>query len=87
MTLKRSEPPPKPRTPDTMMLEEIMGKFVNALEQLEPIYVQPSYRDLTLIREVVVPLLLQIPYDKTGGIHNRISLLWLLAAYTTCYGA
>ena len=87
MTLNRSKPLPKPRTPDTMMLEEIVGKFVDVLEKLEPIYVQPSYRDLTLTREVVVPILLLIPYDETGGTHNRISLLWPLVAYTTCYGA
>ena len=32
-------------------------------------------------------LLLQIPYDKTGGTHNLIGLIRLVAAYTMCYGA
>ena len=37
--------------------------------------------------EVVAPLLLQIPYNKTGGAHNLVGLIRLVAAYTTSYGA
>ena len=85
--LKRNEPLPKPHTPDTMMPKEIVMKLANVLEQFEPIYGQPSDTDLTRIREVVALLLLQILYDKTGGTHNLICLIWLVAAYTTCYGA
>ena len=32
-------------------------------------------------------LLLQIPYDKTGGPHNLIGLIWPVTAYTTRYSA
>ena len=39
------------------------------------------------IREVVAPLLLQIPYNKTGAVHNLIGLIQLEAAYITRYGA
>ena len=35
----------------------------------------------------MAPILLQIPYDETGGTHNLIGLIWLVAAYTTRYGA
>ena len=59
-------------SPNTMMPEEIVAKFANSLEQFEPINRQPSNTDLTRIREVVAPLLLQIPYDETGAVHNLI---------------
>ena len=49
--------------------------------------VNPIYADLTWIREVVAPLLLQIPYDKTGGTQNLIGIIWPVTAYTTQYGA
>ena len=34
-----------------------------------------------------MPLLLQIPYDETGGTHNLISLIPPVTEYTTRYGA
>ena len=69
------------------MPEEIVMKLADALEQFELIDGQPSDTYLTRIREVVAPLLLQIPYDETGGTHNLIGIIWLVAAYTTRYGA
>ena len=69
------------------MPEDIVMELADALEKIDPIDGQPSYTDLTRIREVVAPLLLQIPYDKTGGTHNLIGLIWLVAVYTTRYGA
>ena len=68
-----------------MTPEEIVKKFSDALEQLEPIDGQPSDTDLTRIREVLAPLLLQIPYDKMEGTHNMIGLIRPVAAYTTRY--
>ena len=59
--MKRAEPLPKSHTPDTMMPEDIVMESADALEQIDPIDGQPSYTDLTRIREVVAPLLLQIP--------------------------
>ena len=85
--MKRSETLPESHTPDTIMPEDIVMKLANVLEQFEPIDGQPSDTDLTRIREVMALLLLQIPYDKTGGTHNPIGLIWLVAAYTTRYGA
>ena len=85
--MNRSEPLLKPRTPDTMTPKEIVVKFADAIEQFEPIDGQPSDTDLTRILEVVAPLLLQIPYNETGGTHNPIGLIWTVAVYTTRYGA
>ena len=70
-----------------MTTEEIVSKFANALKKVDPIDRQPSDTDLMRIREVVAPLLLQIPYDKTGGTHNLIFLIRSVAVYTTRYGA
>ena len=86
--LKRAKSLPKnPRAPYTMTLEEILEKFADAMEQFELIDVQPSDTDLTRIREVVAPLLSQIPDDKTGCTHNLIGLVRRVTAYTTRYGA
>ena len=69
-----------------MTPKEIVVKFSNSLEHFEPIDGHLSDTDLTRIREVVAPLLLQIPYDKTGAVHNLIGLIRPEAAYTMRYG-
>ena len=33
-----------------------------------------------------MPLLLQIPYDETGAVHNLIDLIRPKDAYVACYG-
>ena len=83
MTLNRDEPLPKPHTPDTMTPKEIVAKLSDTIKKFELIDVQPSDTELTRIREVVAPLLLQIPYDEMGGTHNLIGLIQPVAAYTT----
>ena len=70
-----------------MTPEEIVAKFDHYLDQFELISGQPSKSNVTRIREVVAPLLHQIPYDKTGVVHNLIGLIRPEAAYTTRYGA
>ena len=70
-----------------MTPKETVAKFARSLDQFKPIYRQPSDYDLTRIREVVAPFLLQIPYGKTGTVHNLIGLIWPEAAYITRYGA
>ena len=69
-----------------MTPEEIVAKFAYSLDQFEPISGQPSDSDLTIIWEVVAPLLLQIPYDETGAVHNLIGLIRTEAAYIVRYG-
>ena len=70
-----------------MTPEEIVAKFAHSLDQFEPVAGQPSNSDLTIIREVVAPLLLQIPYDEMGAVHNLIGLIRTEAAYIARYGA
>ena len=69
-----------------MTPEEIVAKFVHALNNFEPIDGQPSNTNLTRLREAVAPLLLQIPYDETGSVRNLISLIRSEAAYVARYG-
>ena len=64
-----------------------MAKFAHSLKQFEPIAWQLSNSDLTRIQDVVAPLLIQIPYGKTGALHNLISIIQLEAAYITRYDA
>ena len=42
--------------------------------------------DLTRLWEAVALLLLQIPYDKTGGKHNLIGIIQSKTAYVKRYG-
>ena len=69
-----------------MTPEEIVAKFAAALNHFEPIINQPSETDLTRLQEAVAPLLLQIPYDKTGGTHNLIWIIRSKTAYLKRYG-
>ena len=71
------DPEDDEKTPSTNTLkpEEIVKKFANSLKQFEAIVGQPSDTDLTRIREVVAPLLLQIPYDETGAVPNLSGLI------------
>ena len=69
-----------------MTTEEIVAKFVHALDNSEPIDGQLSDTDLTRLQEAVAPLLLHIPYDEKGAVHNLIGLIRPEAAYVACYG-
>ena len=69
-----------------MNTEEIMVKFTHALDNFDPITRQSSNTDLTRLWEAVAPLLLQIPYDKTGAVHNLIGPIRPKAAYVARYG-
>ena len=63
-----------------------MANFAHELEKFEPITGQPSDTNLTRLWEAVAPLLLQIPYDETGGVHNLIGLIRPKTAYVARYG-
>ena len=64
-----------------MTPEEIVSKFAHSLDNFEPIDGQLSDTNLTRLREAVAPILLQIPYDETGAIHNLIDSIWMDATY------
>ena len=69
-----------------MTPDEIVSKCSVALENFEPITDQPSESYLTRLREAIAPLLLQIPYDETGGVHNLIGIVRSKPAYLKRYG-
>ena len=69
-----------------MTPEEILAKFATAINNFKPITEQTSNTKLTILQEAVAPLLLQIPYDETGGKHNLIGLIWSKLAYAARYG-
>ena len=69
-----------------MTPEEIVAKFAHALNNFELITGQPSDTNLTRLWEAVVPLLIHIPYDETGGKQNLISLIRPKLAYVDRYG-
>ena len=69
-----------------MTPEEIVAKLVTALDNFEPTTDQLSDTDLTRLWEALAPLLLQIPYDETGGKHNLIGLIRSKLTYITRYG-
>jgi hypothetical protein len=47
---------------------------------------QPSNDDLTALRNILYPLLLDIPYDE-DGMHNLIGLIESPTLYTATWGA
>ena len=69
-----------------MTPKDIVAKFSHSLDNFKPIDGQPSDSDLTRLQEAVAPLLLQIPYDETGAVHNLIGLIRPEAAYVARYG-
>ena len=58
-----------------MTPEDIVAKFAHSLEKFEQIASKMFDTDLTRIREVVAPLVLQILYNKTGVVHNLTILI------------
>ena len=70
-----------------MTPEEILEKFAHSLDQFKPIVGKPSDSNPTRLREAVAPLLLHIPYDEMGAVHNLIGLIRTEAAYVALYGA
>ena len=57
-----------------MTPEEITTLFATAATTFQPITGQPTDDDLTALRDVLYPLLLDIPYDM-DGTHNLIGLI------------
>ena len=66
--------------------DEIVSKFLVALDNFEPITDQPLDSNLTRLREAIAPLLLHIPYDETGGVHNLIGIVRAKPDYLKRYG-
>ena len=69
-----------------MTPEEITSLFATAATTFQPIVGQPSDDDLTALRDVLYPLLLDIPYDEDGS-HNLIGIVEPTTSYTNMWGA
>ena len=69
-----------------MTPDNIVAKFATAIDHFKPITDQLSDTNITRLREAVAPLLLQIPYDETGGKHNLIRIIRSKTAYVKRYG-
>ena len=72
-----------------MTPEEITALFTTAAANFQPIVGQPTDDDLTAIRDILYPLLLDIPYDEHGAHprHNLIGILEPTATYSPTWGA
>jgi hypothetical protein len=68
--------------------KEITALFATVASSFSLIAGQPSCDDLTPLRDVLYPLLLDIPYDdQPGGTHNLIGRIEPTASYTAMWGA
>jgi len=65
---------------------EIMVKFVKASDLFEPILGQPSDVDITLIRETLTPILLQILFNEAEGKDNLVGIILGEVKHTSKYG-
>ena len=68
-----------------MTPEEITAIFATAATTFPPFAGQPTDDDLTALRDVMYPLLLDIPFDM-DGTHNLIGLIEPTASYTATWG-
>eukprot|EP00804_Cyclotella_cryptica_P024879 CCRYP_011788-RA/>CCRYP_011788-RA protein AED:0.47 eAED:0.47 QI:0/-1/0/1/-1/1/1/0/91 len=68
-----------------MTPEEITTAFAMMATTFQPISGQPSDDDLTELRDVLYPHLLDIPYNE-DGTHNLIGLIELTTLYTATWG-
>jgi len=67
-----------------MTPEEITALFTTAASAFPPIARQPTDDDLTAMRDILYPLLLDIPYNDPDN--NLISIIEPLAAYIATWG-
>ncbi len=60
--------------------------FKEARYSFPPIKGKPADDDLLLIRETLLPILMEIPYDQLRGIHSLTAILWDTVTYATDHG-
>ncbi len=69
-----------------MMPEAITLLFREAREAFPPLKGKPLDDDLTTIRETLLPILMEIPYDQLGGVHSLTAILSDPGRYTADHG-
>ena len=69
-----------------MTPEAITLLFREAREAFPPLEGKPSDNDLTTIRETLLPILMEIPYDQLGGVHSLTAILTDPVRYAADHG-
>ncbi len=69
-----------------MTPEAITLLFREARETFPPLEGKPSDDDLTSIRETLLPILMEIPYDQLGGVHSLTAILTDPGRYAANHG-
>ncbi len=60
--------------------------FKEARDTFPPLEGKPTDDDLMSIRETLLPILMEIPYNQLGGIHSLMAILVDAAKYATDHG-
>ena len=60
--------------------------FREARDAYPPLKGKPSDDDLTTIRETLLPILKEIPYDQLGGVHSLTAILKDPGRYANDHG-
>ncbi len=61
--------------------------FKEARDSFPPIKGKPTDDNLLSIRETLLPILMEIPYNQLGGIHSLTAILWDTVTYTANHGS
>ena len=69
-----------------MSPEDIVTIFAEALERFRAIRGQPTDADLHALREILYPILLDIPYDRTEAKQSLVGIITPDADYIKIYG-
>jgi hypothetical protein len=69
-----------------MTPEAITLLFREACEAFPLLKGKPSDDDLTTIRETLLPILMEIPYDQLGGVHSLTAILTDPGRYAANHG-
>jgi hypothetical protein len=60
--------------------------FKEARDAFPPLDGKPTEEDLLSIRETLLPILMEVPYDRLGGVHSLTSLITEDVRYTAEHG-
>jgi hypothetical protein len=69
-----------------MMPNAITLLFKEACDTFPPIEGKPTDNNLQSIRESLLPILMEIPYNQLGGIHSLVGILTEATRYTANHG-
>ncbi len=69
-----------------MMPEAIMLLFKEARDTFPPLEGKPTDDNLMSIRETLLPILMEIPYNQLGGVHSLMAILIDTTRYATNHG-